>query len=130
MSFDLRLERRADAIFMEAQVLLSICNALKAHNAYAWEVSQTDLADYLAIGERSVQRITKRLVDLGRLNREAGTGQATYIYSVPNNAIPDALTDLLLRYGVYIVETSEGYLYIEKNEDFFARFSLDSYSEE
>jgi DNA-binding MarR family transcriptional regulator len=129
MPLDLRLERRTDAIFMEARVLLSIHNALKAYNAHSWEVSQLDLAEFLQIGERSVQRITKRLVELGKLVRKAGNGRSVYIYSIPPNAIGDTLLELLLRYGVYIVETPEGFCYLEKAEEFLARFSLDTYIE-
>lgn len=106
--FNRREDQRKDALFTEAHVLFSIHNLLVTHGATAWEVTQQDLAEYLKLGERSVQRVTKRLEEMGRLHRTAGEGQASYIYSIPPGSVEEMLFDVFTKSNLFIVQTANG----------------------
>lgn len=118
--FDRRQNQRKYALFMEAYILFSIHNLLVLHNAVGWEIEQPNIAEYLQIGERTVQRITKRLVKMGRLQRTAGKGQSSYIYSIPPRAVEEMLFDVFTKSNLYVVQTPNGCIGLVKDFETFS----------
>lgn len=125
-----RPDQRIDALFHEAHMLFEIHNALLLSNALAWEVTQTELAEYLGFGERTVQRITERLQKMGRLNRVEGQGQASYIYSLPEGAIVETLLDVITKSNLFIVHESNGCIHLIKSFEKFRKIPIpDDYTD-
>jgi len=116
---EIRTNQRIDALHSEAYIIFSLHNLLLANKAIGWEVSQKGFAEHLRMGERTVQRVTKRLMAMGRLNRSQGKGHSQYIYSLTPNAIPDTMIDITFSGNLFFIETPEGYISLARGFDEF-----------
>lgn len=114
-NWDRRPTQRKDALFHEAFILFEIYNVLITMNATGWEVTQTELADHLRIGERTVQRVTERLEKMGRLSRAAGQGQSSYIYSLAPKAIAETMLDIVTKSNLFFVQDVKGRIYLTES---------------
>ncbi len=93
----LELELKIIIFFWNIEITCWLENPSIPFDHINWQITEEELADELAVGKRTVERVCARLDDLGRLRRLQANSRDTYAYHVSQETISLITAELMLR---------------------------------